>query len=228
MPRRWPRVATLVLLLAVSCVCSAGCSSGPKTPSPGAPTGTAPLNPANIVKVAGALPRGYEVAKVTGISAPARLWGLTAASAARPPQCSVLADPARGRVGAARGVSGSGGGGVVDAVVVASPSGPVTPDPHVVTQCRQWAISGGHATARVHLIDPPHVDGVETLGMAADITTTAEGGAEILSHAYSFIAYLGDYYAFTTLIAEPGSADSPLAPQFAADLLVKTVSALRG
>jgi hypothetical protein len=41
------------------------------------------------------------------------------------------------------------------------------------------------------------------------------------------MAYLGDYYAFTTLISDPGSPESPLTPQFAADLLVKTVSALR-
>jgi hypothetical protein len=39
---------------------------------------------------------------------------------------------------------------------------------------------------------------------------------------------LGDYYAFTTLISDPGSPDPALTPQFAADLLVKTVSELRG
>jgi hypothetical protein len=39
---------------------------------------------------------------------------------------------------------------------------------------------------------------------------------------------LGDYFAFTTLISDPGSPDPALTTEFAADLLVKTVSALRG
>ncbi len=83
------------------------------------------------------------------------------------------------------------------------------------------------ATARVRLVDAPRIDGAETLGMAADITTSVEGGNQIGSRANTFTAYLGDYYAFTTLISDPGSPQSPLTPQFAADLLVKAVSALR-
>jgi hypothetical protein len=63
--------------------------------------------------------------------------------------------------------------------------------------------------------------------MAADTTTSVEGGNEIVSRASTFTAYLGDYYAFTTLISDPGAAHPPLPPQFAADLLVKSVSALR-
>jgi Domain of unknown function (DUF5642) len=83
------------------------------------------------------------------------------------------------------------------------------------------------ATARVNLVDPPRIDGAETLGMAADITTSVEGGNEIGSRANTFTAYLGDYYAFTTVISDPGSPDSALTPLFASNLLVKAVSALR-
>ena len=72
------------------------------------------------------------------------------------------------------------------------------------------------------------VDGAQTLGMTTDTTTQAEGGKRIGSHAETVIAYLGDYYAFTTVVTDPGSAHPPLSPQFAADLLVKTVAALRG
>ena len=86
----------------------------------------------------------------------------------------------------------------------------------------------GSPAARVHLVDAPRIDGAETLGMAAEIVTSVEGGNEIGSRASTFTAYLGDYYAFTTLISDPGSPDAALTPQFAADLLVKTVSALRG
>ncbi len=63
--------------------------------------------------------------------------------------------------------------------------------------------------------------------MTTDITTSVEGGNQIVSRTNTFTAYLGDYYAFTTLISDPGSPHSSLTPQFAADLLVKAVSALR-
>jgi len=115
----------------------------------------------------------------------------------------------------------------VYAVVAAAPSGPVSLDHSLVSQCRGWTTTSGRATARVHLADAPRIDGAETLGMATDITTSVEGGNQIGSRANTFTAYLGDYYAFTTLISDPGSPQSPLTPQFAADLLVKAVSALR-
>ena len=85
----------------------------------------------------------------------------------------------------------------------------------------------GHTTAIARLTDPPHIDGAETLGMVADTKSSVESGTEIDSRIYTFTAYLGNYYAFTTLIADPGSALPALPPQFAADLLVKTVSTLR-
>jgi hypothetical protein len=88
-------------------------------------------------------------------------------------------------------------------------------------------MSDGHTTARVRLTDPPHIDGVETLGMVADTKSSVESGTEIDSRVYTFTAYLGNYYAFTTLTTDPGSALPALPPQFAADLLVKTVSTLR-
>ena len=105
---------------------------------------------------------------------------------------------------------------------------PVALDPSLPAQCRQWGITGRRASARVRLVDAPHIDGAETVGMMADILTSVEGGTEIDSQASTFTAYLGDYYAFTTVITDPGSPNAALTPQFAADLLVKTVSPLRG
>ncbi len=67
-------------------------------------------------------------------------------------------------------------------------------------------MSDGHTSAVVGLTDPPHIDGTETLGMVADTKSSVESGTEIDSRSYTFIAYLGNYYAFTTLIADPGSA----------------------
>ena len=58
--------------------------------------------------------------------------------------------------------------------------------------------------------------------------TVVEGGTETTSSAYTFSAYLDDYLAFVTVVMDPGSPNPPLGQEFAADLLVKTVSALRG
>ncbi|MBW8711263.1 MAG: DUF5642 family protein, partial [Mycobacterium sp.] len=54
------------------------------------------------------------------------------------------------------------------------------------------------------------------------------GGTETRSHADTFTAYLGDYVTFVTVVSDPGSPNPALGQDFAADLLVKTVSALRG
>ncbi len=64
--------------------------------------------------------------------------------------------------------------------------------------------------------------------MATVAKTVVEGGTETTSTAYTFSAYLGDYLAFVTVVTDPGSPNPPLGQEFAAELLVKTVSALRG
>jgi hypothetical protein len=196
-------------------------------PTPSPSTAARHVNPANIRWVRRELPSGYEVTGVSGRAAPPSIWGLGADGAASPARCAALADPAGGHGQSAQGISGSGTGGIVYAVVVAAPAGPVVLDQSLVNQCHEWTMTSRRATARVHLVDAPRIGGAETLGMAADITTSVEGGNEIGSRANTFTAYLGDYYAFTTVISDPGSPDSPLTPQFAANLLVKVVSALR-
>lgn len=210
----------------------AACAHAP-TPAPAPPPAKAPpataVNPANIKRVVRELPPGYEATTgIPGAASPRVIWGLgPSGSTAKPPQCGALADPGNGRDQSAQGVSGSGSGGIVDAVVVALP-GPVDPPGDVVTACGHWTMAAGRTTASVRLIDAPHIDGVPTVGMAADIKSSVESGTQIDSRTYTFTAYLGDFYAFTTLITDPGSVVPALSPQFAADLLVKTVSTLRG
>ncbi len=212
-------------LLLAACMQPAPHAPPPAPPSPSAHA-TA-VNPANIKRVGRELPPGYEVASVPSAASPMVIWGLGADATAKPPPCLTLADPGNGRDQFAQGVSGSGAGGIVDAVVVALPSGPVALDHDIAAACAQWTLVAGHTTASIRLIDAPHLDDAETVGMVADVRTSVESGTEIDSRAYAFIAYLGDYYAFTTLTTDPGSMLPPLAPQFAADLLVKTVSTLR-
>ncbi|WP_406814310.1 DUF5642 family protein [Mycobacterium sp. M23085] len=218
---------TTALTLAV-----AGCAHSPAPKPPPAPaksptSNTAAVTPTNIKRVVRDLPPGYEV--TTGIpsfASPRVIWSLGDDLQARPANCGTLADPGNGRDQSAQGVSGSGGGGIVDAIVVALP-GPVDFPGDLLAACSQWSETAARAVAHVHLIDPPHIDGVETVGMVADVKSSVESGTEIDSRIYTFIAYLGNYYAFTTLTTDPGSALPGLPPQFAADLLAKTVSTLR-
>jgi Domain of unknown function (DUF5642) len=206
----------------------ASCAHAPRpAPAPSQSTAARHVNPANIRRVGHDLPPGYEVTGISGQAAPPVIWGLGGNRAATPARCAALADPAGGQAQSAQGISGSGAGGIVYAVVEAAPTGQAALNQSLVTQCRVWTMTSGRATARVHLVDPPRIDAAETLGMAVDITTSVEGGNEIGSRASTFTAYLGDYYAFTTVISDPGSPDSLLTPQFAADLLVKAVAALR-
>jgi hypothetical protein len=216
-------IAASVALLLAAC-------AHPREPT-AAPSNTAVaphINPVNIRRVGRELPPGYEVTAVSGVAAPSASWGLGGDAAANPTRCAALADPAGGHGESAQGISGSGTGGIVYAVVAAVPTGPAALDESLVAQCRQWSMTSGRAGARVHLIDPPRIDGAQTLGMATDMTTPVEGGNEIYSRANTFTAYLGNYYAFTTVISDPGSPNPALTPQFAAELLVKAVSALRG
>ena len=228
----WIGPATTFLLASVVAACAHATAPRPPAASSNSPPAdAATVNPANIQRVVRELPPGYEVTTaIPSAASPKVFWSMKADTSdvrAKPPQCIALADPGNGREQSAQGVAGSGSGGIIDAVVVELPA-PVELPHDLLAACGQWTMTAGHTTARVRLIDAPHVDGAETLGMQVDITSSVESGTQIDSRAYTFTAYLGNYYAFTTLTTDPGSALPALPPQFAADLLVKTVSTLRG
>ena len=219
--RRAVAAAALLLL--------AGCGQQHEhPPAPSTSAVASRIDPGNIRRVRRDLPPGYEAAPIVDVTAPPGVWGLGGAGVAMPARCGVLADPAGGHGQRAQGVSGSGAGGTVYAVVVTAPAGPLTLDRSLLAQCAQWTMTGRRATAHVRLADAPHIDAADTVGMTAEIVTSVEGGNEIASQASTFIAYLGDSYAFTTLVSDPGLPNAALTPQFAADLLMKSVSALRG
>ncbi len=206
---------------------AAGCAGRPAlTPPIPSPTPGHAINPSRIKRIGHDLPRGYEVSSVTTVTDPVTSWGMGGGWTADPLPCAALAAPAAGHSESAQGVSGSGVGGIIYAVVAPLPAARL--DPTVVAGCPRWTVTNGRARSDVRLVDAPHLDGAQTVAMTSDTTTSAEGGRRIGSHADTAIAYLGDYYAFTTLVTDPGSAQAPLPPQFAADLLAKTVSALRG
>jgi hypothetical protein len=224
------RLFASIAVMAVMAVCVAGCGqpSGPSSPG----TSSAPssqsveVKPANIARVRSDLPAGYELADIADRTSPAAMWGLGPGWTAEPPQCGALADPMNdGAV--TRGWSGSGSGGIVYAVVTGSPSAQVGLDPALLAECGHWTLAAGHTGAHVTFIAAPAIEGVPTVGLATATTTVVEGGTETRSHSDTFIAYLGDYVAFVTVVTDPGSPNPALRTDFASELLVKTVSALR-
>jgi hypothetical protein len=182
------------------------------------------VNPANIDRVQVDLPEGYEVAGLTGRTAPLALWGFGPEWVSEPRQCGALAEPA-GEDATVRGWSASSLGGIVYAAVAEAREGL---DPGLVGECGTWTLSAGHTSGAVTLVAAPTVDGAATLGMSSDAATSVEGGTETRSHAYTFVAYLRDYVAYVTIVTDPGGAGPGLDADFAAGLLTKTVSALRG
>jgi hypothetical protein len=219
----------LIRALAVLCVVTAcgGPDAPPRPPPTSAQAATSQVNPARISRVRAELPPGYEVADIGGPASPVGLWGFKPGWVTDPEQCGVLAGPGAGDV-TTKGWSGSGPGGIVHAAVTGSPTSPVTLDTALLAECGQWTVISGNTTGTVNLIDAPAIDGATTVGMDTRAETVVEGGTKTESAAYTFSAYFGDYLAFVTVVTDPGSPNPPLGPQFAADLLVKTVSALRG
>src|ERR1700749_2423635 len=120
MRRCW--IAGTAALLAVGCARS---HAPPPATSSLQRANIPPVHPANIKRVVRDLPPGYEVTTAIADGASPRvIWSLGADasdSKAKPPQCGTLADPGKGLDQSAQGVSGSGGGGIVDAVVVDLP-----------------------------------------------------------------------------------------------------------
>lgn len=196
-------------------------SSAPSTATPGSST---QVNPARIDRVRTELPSGYEVAGLSGRAAPVAFWGLGPDWTADPQRCGALADPVPGAE-TTRGWSASGAGGIVYAVVAASTA---TLDPSLLDECGQWTVAAGRTGGSVSLVAGPSIDGAATVGLSTTVTTAVEGGTETHSHADTFTAYLSGYFAFVTVVTDPGSPNPALGQDFAAELLVKTVSALRG
>lgn len=221
-------LSVLAALWVVGCARVPPGQSASTTPA-SKPTGDArDINPANIRRLRGTFPPGFEVADDNGSSSPTRFWGFGQDWSADPVQCAALADPLGGRGAGPRGLSGSGPGGIVYVVVASSPVQPVALDPAVVADCGRWSMASGRTTATVQLTPAPQIDGAATLAMDTATRTVVEGGTETDSQAHTAMAYLGDYLAFVTVVTDPGSTQPQLPPEFSSAFLVRTVGTLRG
>lgn len=181
------------------------------------------MDPGRINRARYELPPGYEVAEISGRVAPLAQWGFGSGWNADPPRCGALADPPLDPA-SVRGWSASGAGGIVYAVAA---GGAVPVDPAVLAECATWTMSAGPAGGDVRLTDAPPVAGTTTVGMAADALIVVEGGTETRSHATTVVAYEAPHLVYVTVVTDPGLPGPPLEQAFAADLLTKTVAALR-
>ena len=214
-----------------ACVAAALCAAcGPsdaprptaESPEPSARSST--INLADVARVRGDLPAGYEIADLVGRAAPLAFWGFGPQWVADPAQCGVLSDPPVDGA-TIRGWSGSGPGGIV---YVVGAGGASAVDAAVIGECGTSTLVAGHTSGTVTTVDAPAVDGATTLGLRTETTTVVEGGTETHSHADTFTAYFDGYTAYVTVVTDPGSSGPVLDADFAAALLVKTVAALRG
>ncbi|BBY57569.1 DUF5642 family protein [Mycolicibacterium sarraceniae] len=218
------------LIVCLMALWLAACAAQPNTaPSPSSPSASAsasgPINPANIKRIRPALPAGYEIADVIGPLSAAGLWGFGSGWTATPPQCAALADPAPDEPGT-RGYSASGPGGTVY-VVVAVP-GQGLPDAGVRGDCAHWRMRFAHTSGDIALAEAPRIDGADTIAMTVATRMIVESGTETDSNAVTAQAYVDGHIAYVTLVTDPGSPHPPLDSHFVSDLLVATVSALRG
>lgn len=208
-------------------LCAAACGSPPPpATSPTSSTLAAPqaVNTANIKRIRPDLPSGYEIADVVGPVSAAGTWGFGLGWTADPAQCAALADPAPADAGA-RGYSASGQGGTVYVVVAATR---VAPDAGLIAQCAQWSMAFTHTTGAVATVDPPRIDGAQTVALRVTTRTVVESGRETDGQASTAQAYLDGHVVFVTLVTDPGSPYPPLNSHYITDLLTEAVTALRG
>lgn len=165
--------------------------------------------------------QGYEFGALPAPAVPTTFWGMSAGSAADPPDCAALmAAPADG----VRGWSASGPGGIVYAT--AAPA--VAPAPDLVGDCHSWTLSTGRARAAVDRTDAPRIADARTLGMTAHITTSVENGAQTHSQATTLIAYVDTLAVSITMVTDPGAVAPALPADLPATLLDAAVRSVRG
>jgi len=213
-----------VLAWSAAVLLCAACGSTTPPTRPTTPAAGKPADPAAIGRMRQHLPKdlqGYEFAALPAPAAPTTFWGMSAGSAADPPDCAVLvAAPADG----VRGWSASGPGGIVYAT--AAPA--AAPARELVGDCHAWSLSTGRAHAAVDLVDAPQIADAKTLGLTAHITTSVENGAQTHSQATTLIAYVDALAVSVTMVTDPGAVTPPLPAELPATLLDAAVRSVRG
>ena len=95
--------------------------------------------------------------------------------------------------------------------------------------CAKVAFSGAQVRGGMEVVDAPHIDGTQTLGVHRVVQAVVSGNART-GELYDYSAQFGDYLVMVTAnpLVMPGQPVAPVDTGRARDLLVKGVNAVRG
>jgi Domain of unknown function (DUF5642) len=215
------------LILALSCVCAAqiaGCSSDPAPQK---------IDISKVQSVKSSFGPDFKVitAGKTGIDpkllSPQSLpQGVTfdPADCARYASGQALPPGLKGNMAA---VSAEGEGDRFIAIALET-SEQVRFDSTITDKCRHVTFTGGAEHGVVDVVDSPHIDGVQTLGVHRVIQATINGTSRS-GEIYSYLAYLGNYLVLATAnpLVVPNQPVGPVNVQRAQKLFTDAVAAVR-
>lgn len=146
-----------------------------------------------------------------------------------PPDCAasvIPEDTPPGLQANLAGVTAEGDGNrfIVEAVQT-SPALPFKEPPR---NCKKVAFQGGRVRGFKEVVDVPHIDGTQTLGVRVVIQTVVQGkprGGEF----YSYTAQFSEYQVIVNAspVVVQGQPPKPVDTKQARDLLVKSVAAIK-
>lgn len=147
-----------------------------------------------------------------------------------PPDCSsfvVGEDMPAGLQGNMAAVEAEGDGNRYIAMAVQT-SAPV-PFSEPGRNCHKVAFQGGRVRGLLEVINAPHIDGTNTLGVHRVIQTVVQGKPRS-GELYTYTAHFGDYQVIVTAnpVVVPGRPATPVDTKRASDLLVKSVAVTKG
>ncbi|MDT5016502.1 MAG: hypothetical protein QOD39_2662 [Mycobacterium sp.] len=98
-----------------------------------------------------------------------------------------------------------------------------------VDNCKKVGFAGGSVRGLVEVVEAPHIDGVETLGIHRVVQTVVEGKRRT-GELYNYIASFGPFLVIVTAnsLVVPNQPGVPVDTKRAADLLTAAVAAVRG
>ncbi|OBI81386.1 DUF5642 family protein, partial [Mycobacterium sp. E740] len=146
-----------------------------------------------------------------------------------PPDCASFADqqmvPA-GAKGNMAATTAEGEGNRFIAIAVETSENTSVDAP--AENCRKVGFAGGGVRGLVEVVDAPHIDGAQTLGIHRVLQTTADGKPRT-GELYNYAATFGSFLVIVTAnpLVLPGKPVAKVDTQRARDLLVAAVKAVR-
>ena len=211
-------------LLVIACVCMvAACHSGPADV-------TADIN--KVVDVKSSFGDGFQVRNIASSRIDPKLLAGTALPPGLtfdPPDCSKFAvsqQLPQGVQGNMAAVAAEGNGNRF--ITIALETSEPVPFAEPGRSCHRIAFAGGRVRGLIEMVDAPHIDGVQTLGVHRVIEAVT-GGKPKVGELYNYSAHFGAYQVMVIAnpLVVPNKPVVPVDTAKARDLLVAAVAAVR-